>query len=213
MTSGAQSAGNTKTELAKRRAGGAQTAGNTKTELAKRRAGGAQTAGNTKTELAKRRAGGAQTAGNTKTELAKRRAGGAQTDGNRTTGIVKTAAGKRSGLKRSAKFALVVKKHWLDKILAGEKDWEIRGSSTTRRGWMHFAESKGGGKLVGRARLVDCIKIPKDTFQSHAHRHLVTNVADVPYQFIFAWVLEDAERFTEPFVYSHTPGAVIWVKV
>ena len=116
-------------------------------------------------------------------------------------------------MKRSAKFALVVKKHWLDKILAGEKDWEIRGCSTTRRGWVHFAESKGGGKLVGRARLVDCIKIPKDKFQSHAHRHQVTNVADVPYKCIFAWVFEDAERFTEPFGYSHTPGAIIWVKV
>ena len=173
---------------------------------------GAQSAGNSTTGRVKR-TGGAQSAGNTKTELAKRRAGGAQTAGNRTTGIVKTSAGKRSGLKRSAKFALVVKKHWLDKILAGEKVWEIRGCSTTRRGWVHFAESKGGGKLVGRARLVDCIKIPKDTFQSHAHRHLVTNVADVPYEIIFAWVFEDAERFTEPFVYSHTPGAVIWVKV
>ena len=62
-------------------------------------------------------------------------------------------------MKRCAKFALVVKKHWLDKILAGEKDWESRGCSTTRRGWIHLAESKAGGRLAGRARLVDCVEL------------------------------------------------------
>ena len=48
--------------------------------------------------------------------------------GNMETGQSKRSAGKRSGLKRSAKHALVVKKRWLDKILDGEKDWEIRSS-------------------------------------------------------------------------------------
>ena len=50
--------------------------------------------------------------------------------GNMETGQSKRSAGKRSGLKRSAKHALVVKKRWLDKILDGEKDWEIRSSRT-----------------------------------------------------------------------------------
>ena len=122
-------------------------------------------------------------------------------------------AGRRSGIKRCAKFALVVKKHWLDKLLTGQKDWEIRGCATTRRGWIHFAESKAGGKLVGRARLVDCIHVPKATFGSHVRRHRVTNVSDVPYKKIFAWVLEDAERYMKPFYYEHNQGAVIWVKV
>ena len=116
-------------------------------------------------------------------------------------------------MRRSARVALVVKKQWIDKILTGEKDWEIRGCATARRGCIHFAESKAGGTLVGRARLVDCIRIPKAAFENHIHRHCVTSVADVPYKNIFAWVLEDAERFAKPFVYKHNPGAVIWVKV
>jgi len=74
---------------------------------------------------------------------------------------------KRSNLKQSARIALVVKKQWLDKILTCEKDWEIRGCSTARRGWIHFAQSKAGGILVGRARLMDCIRIPRATFESH----------------------------------------------
>ena len=50
-------------------------------------------------------------------------------------------------------------------------------------------------------------------FPSHGHRHRITNVADVPYKSIFAWVLEDAERFAKPFGYEHSQGAVIWAKV
>ena len=46
------------------------------------------------------------------------------------------------GVKRCAKFALVVKGYWLDKILAREKDWKIRSCSTARRGFIHFAQSK-----------------------------------------------------------------------
>ena len=49
--------------------------------------------------------------------------------GNTKVGKPKKEAGKRSGVKRSARYALVVKKEWLDKILSGQKDWEIRGSA------------------------------------------------------------------------------------
>ena len=126
-------------------------------------------------------------------------------------GAIKKRAGKRSGLKRSAKYALVVKKQWLDLIIAGDKDWEIRGSSTARRGWIHFAESKAGGKLVGRARLVDCFSVARSSFETYVRRHRVPSLSMVPYKRIFAWVLQDAERFTRPFAYKHRQGAVIWV--
>ena len=32
----------------------------------------------------------------------------------------------------------------------------------------------------------------------------------VPYKRVFAWVLEDVERFVQPFTYNHRQGAVIW---
>ena len=80
-------------------------------------------------------------AGNTSARGSLRNAGNPSASGNlRNAGIVKKGkvkkdAGKRSGLRRSAKKALVVKKKWLDLILAGQKTWEIRGSSTSKRGW------------------------------------------------------------------------------
>jgi len=133
--------------------------------------------------------------------------------GNNIKAWKKQAAGQRSGVKRCAKFALVVKQHWLDKIFAGEKDWEIRGCPSMRRGWIHLAQSKAGGTLAGRARLVDCAELNKSTFLEHVHRHCVPRLSMVPYKRIFAWVLQDAERFTWPLVYKHRPGAVIWTTV
>ena len=129
--------------------------------------------------------------------------------GNQSKGRSKKKAGKRSGIKRSAKVALVVKKKWLDLILKGRKDWEICGMHTNRRGWIHLAESKASGLLMGRARVVDCKELPRATFSSHIKRHCVSNLAEVQYAKIYAWVLKDAERYSEPFWYNHHSGAVI----
>ena len=133
--------------------------------------------------------------------------------GNTTTGRKKKRAGKRSGVRRSAKRALVVKKRWLDLILAGQKKWEIRGSSTAKRGWIHFAESQAGGKLMGRARLVDCFPVSQESFVQNFHQHRVPSLSMVPYHTPYAWVLEDCEKFDKAFNYEHKRGAVIWVDV
>ena len=128
-------------------------------------------------------------------------------------GKEKKDAGKRSGLKRSAKSALVVQKKWLDLILSGQKTWEIRGCSTSMRGWVHFAESKAGGKLRGRAILVNCFPLRKKSFGLYYKMHCVPSLTMVPYKTVYAWVFEDAEEFEKPFEYEHKYGAVIWVDV
>ena len=133
--------------------------------------------------------------------------------GNTTTGRKKKRAGKRSGVRRSAKRALVVKKRWLDLILAGQKKWEIRGSSTAKRSWIHFAESQAGGKLMGRARLVDCFPVSRESFVRNFHQHRVPSLSMVPYHTPYAWVLEDCEKFDKAFNYEHKRGAAIWVVV
>ena len=132
--------------------------------------------------------------------------------GNINCGRQKKSAGRRSGVKRCAKFALVVKKYWLDKIFAREKDWEIRSCSTARRGLIHFAQSKAGGTLVGRARLVDCQELDQATFLQNIARHHVPHWSMVPYKRVFAWVLQDAQRYAQPLHHEHEKGAVIWVK-
>ena len=144
------------------------------------------------------------------------KAASGQKGGDRS-GPVKAASGqkggKRSGVRRSTKTALVVKKQWLKKILAREKDWEIRGSRTTRRGWIHLAESGAGGKLVGRAKVADCHFIPRADFLGYAQRHRVRKLSDVPYKTIYAWELSCVQKYKKPFDYQHEMGAVIWVRV
>ncbi len=139
--------------------------------------------------------------------------GSSQNAGNVKKGKIKKRAGERSGVRRSAKRALIVKKKWLDLILAGWKTWEIRATSTTKRGWIHFAESQAGGKLMGRARLVNCYPVQRKSFKQHFNHHCVPSVDMVPYPTPYAWVLEDAEKFEEPFEYEHKNGAVIWIDV
>ena len=155
-------------------------------------------------------------AGNSRAKGVKDNAGNSRGNpdnaGNINRGRKKKSAGRRSGVKRCAKFALVVKKYWLDKILAREKDWEIRSCSTARRGLIHFAQSKAGGTLVGRARLVDCQELDKATFLQNIARHHVPRWSMVPYKRVFAWVLQDAQRYAQPLHYEHEKGAVIWAK-
>jgi ASCH domain len=51
--------------------------------------------------------------------------------------------------------ALIIKKARLDKILAGTKTWEIRGSRTNIRETIGLIES-GSGTVVGLCDLMDC---------------------------------------------------------
>ena len=132
--------------------------------------------------------------------------------GNVQTGSVKKRAGERSGVRRSAKSVLVVKKRWLEKILAGRKTWEIRGGPIAKRGWIHFAQSGYKGKLMGRARLVGCLRLSRSSFEQNVSHHCVDSWDDVKYKKPYAWVLEDAERFERPFDYEYKKGAVIFCR-
>ena len=132
--------------------------------------------------------------------------------GNTMRGVHKRFAGHRSGLRRCAELALTIKKKWLDLILAGTKTWEIRGTSTKNRGFIHFAES-GSGQLRGRAKLVDCRQLDRCTLMKHQCFHQLPNAEMVKYKKIWAWILKDAEPYEMPFDYSHKQGAVIFVTV
>ena len=101
--------------------------------------------------------------------------------GNKKRGVQKRFAGQRSGLSRCAAMALTIKKEWLDLILEGKKTWEIRGTSTQRRGYIHFAESESG-QLRERAKLVDCRRLEHSTFMQFQSRHRVPDVNMVKYK-------------------------------
>jgi hypothetical protein len=109
--------------------------------------------------------------------------------------------------------ALVVKPPWTDLILDRKKTWEIRNSATNIRGFVKIAES-GTGKLVGQARIADCIKVQLSEFPKYVKKHRVANFKEVlNYRSIYAWVIKDAVRYVNPPAYEHPQGAIIWVRL
>ena len=139
--------------------------------------------------------------------------GNPQNAGNEKKGIVKKRAGKRSGLKRCTKDLLLIKSPWLQLILRKRKTWEIRGSSTHKRGLIHLGLSGSGGEIHGRARVTDCRLLTREELRKHKDKHCIEDVDSVRYAKIYAWVFSDVLRYKKPLQHSHKQGAIIWCKL
>jgi hypothetical protein len=105
---------------------------------------------------------------------------------------------------------LVVKQPWLDKILAGEKTWEIRSTNSTKRGKIHLALSQGGGRILGHCTLVDSFALDRRALAANKVKHRIMDMEMVKYPNPHAWVLGSAQRYTKPLKYKHPQGAVVW---
>ena len=132
---------------------------------------------------------------------------------NSNKGPKKKAAGKRSGLKRATKDLLLIKNPWLQLILRKRKTWEIRGSSTRKRGLIHLGLSGSGGEIHGRARVTDCRLLTREELRKHKDKHCIEDIDSVRYAKIYAWVFSDVFRYKKPLQHSHKQGAIIWCKL
>ena len=111
---------------------------------------------------------------------------------------------------------LIIRSPWIEKILAGEKTWELRGSNTKIRG--KIALIAGGTKTVlGVCELSDAKgPLSADDLLGAVHLHGVEKRAlenGLPYRRTYAWVLEKTLAFSSPVPYRHPQGAVIWVNL
>lgn len=109
--------------------------------------------------------------------------------------------------------ALVVQMRWIERILSGEKVWEMRSTKTKYRGRFRLIGS-GTGLIFGEVNLVDSLgMLPEEesanSFGKHAippeENHLLS-------KYKYPWVLENPYRYRNPLPYRHPQGAVIWVK-
>lgn len=115
------------------------------------------------------------------------------------------------GIKRG----LIIKKHWLDKILSGEKIWELRSRPTRITGRIALIES-GSGMIMGETYLLGCEDmskmklVPGDYFFHHRVRK-----EEMLEKYKFAWKLRRkcTVRYSKPISYDHPQGAVVWVKL
>jgi hypothetical protein len=111
---------------------------------------------------------------------------------------------------------LLIRQPWIDKILAGSKTWEIRGSNTAIRGAIALIES-GTGTVVGVCE-IEAVEGPLTVTRlrrSRAkHGAPISRFKDgLPYPKTYAWVLKGARTLAKPVPYQHPRGAVIWVKL
>ncbi len=108
--------------------------------------------------------------------------------------------------------ALIIRRHWIDKILEGTKTWEIRGSRTTIRETIALIPSRSG-TVIGVCDLVDCIgPLSADTLRGNARRAgMPPAEATSGYANTYAWVVSNPRLLKKPVRYRHPSGAVVWV--
>ena len=109
--------------------------------------------------------------------------------------------------------ALIVRKPWIDLILAGKKTWEMRSRPTRIRGKIGLIEA-GSGLIVGECTLIDSDSIKLDPLERGLHYscHRVDDF-ELLEKWCYAWEIEGAKRYEKPIPYSHPKGAVTWVKL
>ncbi|MBY5400273.1 ASCH domain-containing protein [Rhizobium leguminosarum] len=112
--------------------------------------------------------------------------------------------------------ALVIAQPWISLILAGQKDWEMRSTPTSHRGWFGLVW-KGMGSVYGVARLID-VNPPQspeqmiETIERHRIPEEMIRSGEVA-SWNTPWVLADVRRLETPVRYRHKSGAVTWVNL
>lgn len=112
--------------------------------------------------------------------------------------------------------ALIVKKHWLDKIFHN-KSCELRSKETKITGKIALIQS-GSSRVYGETNIIHCVKIQDEAhFNSlrkfHQYNGTFQELKDkFGYKNVYGWMLENSYRYQETKLYRHPMGAVIWVK-
>ena len=109
---------------------------------------------------------------------------------------------------------LFIKSDSIERILSGQKTWELRGVATRLRG--RIALVKGGSKkIVATAQIADCTG-PLSLEQLHAnldkHQVPLESLAQLPYPKTYAVVLSDVKAFAEPIAVINVRGGT-WINL
>ena len=89
---------------------------------------------------------------------------------------------------------LIIKKQWLELILAGQKTLEIRGMKSLKRKRIYLAASGGGGFVLGSVEMVDCLLIESaQDWLDKSSAHCVAG-DKLPYPATFGYVLMSPPR-------------------
>jgi hypothetical protein len=111
---------------------------------------------------------------------------------------------------------LIIADPWIGYILDGTKDWEMRSSGASHRGWFGLIR-KGTSAIYGVARLIE-VGTPLSptemigTFERHRIPEHMIRSGEVA-KWNTPWKLADVRRLDQPVSYRHKSGAVTWVEL
>ncbi len=111
-------------------------------------------------------------------------------------------------------YILIMNPEWGEKILKGEKTWEVRRSATNHIERIKIAYSKTK-KSFGEVNLVKCIPLTKELFEKNVDKHCIHDSWEqvtARYPNPVAWVMEKPQMYKTPVPYTPHQGAVVWVK-
>src|SRR5688572_6003508 len=109
------------------------------------------------------------------------------------------------------RVGLVIASPWIEKILAGEKTWEMRNKPNARTGRIALAQK--GGPIVATCIIGKSIRLSAEDIRTNTDKHrstperLAEFYGDKP---VYAWPLSDVRRISPPIRYKH-PGGGSWV--
>ena len=117
------------------------------------------------------------------------------------SGGVPCDAGATDNASSLPRSALSIKEKWVQKILSGEKVWEIRSQACHKRERIALVQTVVG-QLVGDVAIVDCCKLTRAEFEAGERQHCVSASEQrefaKPGRKIYAWCLADPRRYTTP---------------
>ena len=111
---------------------------------------------------------------------------------------------------------LIMHKEWAQKILAGEKTWEIRSSDISAKRLPLRIGLVVKKECIGEVTIMSSIPLSPVALQSAAsflhHRVPQSKMRLVSYRKPHAWVLVDPIAYSEPKQAKRKPGQVTWIK-
>lgn len=111
---------------------------------------------------------------------------------------------------------LIIRPAPLEKILSGQKTWEMRSRATKVRGPIGLIQ-KGSGKVFGIATLVSSVgPLTDDEMVKHHEKHRIESArlheGEIA-KWRVAWVLEQVKRLATPVPYVQKSGPVVFVNL
>ncbi len=111
---------------------------------------------------------------------------------------------------------LIISDPWIGYILGGTKDWEMRSSGASHRGWFGLIR-KGAGAVYGVARLIEvgAPLSPAEMIATFGHHRIPEHMirSGEVAKWNTPWKLADVRRLDRPVPYRHKSGAVTWVEL